>query len=201
MKATRLTALTIGLGLLGACAKEIPPRTTTEFLENPILLEATMVRCAQDRSRTKYEAECVNAREAVNRMAAAEEEDRKHELDRQSERKRQALRRTQQAAADARRRSAEMQRLREEAEYLSQFSAVPVDNSLDPSVQSEMPGPDRSTPRVSEPSVALGNNEPGMVIPAAAEDFADAPAEPAAETTSDLASIRKELKQRQDPTQ
>ena len=103
-----------------------------------------MVRCAQDRSRTKYEVECGNAREAVNRMAAAEEESRKQELDRQSERKRRALRRTQQAAADARRRSAEMQKLREEAEYLSQFSAGTVDGNIDPSVQNEMSGMDSS---------------------------------------------------------
>jgi len=197
MIATRLTALTIGLGLLAACAEEIPPRTTTEFLENPILLEATMVRCAQDRSRTKYEAECVNAREAVNRIAAAEEEDRKQELERQSERKRKALRRTQQAAADARRRSAEMQRLREEAEYLRQFSAGVVDGSLDPSVQAEVPSADRSVATGNESATALGNNEPGMVIPASVEESVDT----VAETTSDLESIRRELKQRQDPAQ
>ena len=118
----QLTALIVGIGLLAGCAPEAPPaRTVTEFIDNPILLEAAMLRCAKDRATMKYEQECINAREAVKRIQAKEEERRSVELEARSERKRQALRRTQQAAAEARRRSAEAERLRKEAEYLAPF--------------------------------------------------------------------------------
>ena len=83
---------------MAGCAPEEPPaRTTTEFLDNPMLLEAAMVRCQQNRSESRYDPECINAREAVSRIQAREEEDRRVELEERSARKRAALRRTQQA--------------------------------------------------------------------------------------------------------
>ena len=88
------------------CSKEPPPRTVTEFMENELLLEAALVRCIQNRSEMRYEAECVNAREAANLIEAAEVERRRAELEAQSEAQREALRRTQEAAAEARRRAA-----------------------------------------------------------------------------------------------
>ena len=121
-----LTGLLVSIGLLSGCADEPPPaRSVTELMENPMLLEAAMVRCSADRARTRYEPECINAREAVNRIQIVEEEARRTELEAGSERKRKALRRTQQAAAEARRRAEEAERLREEAEYLAQFGATP----------------------------------------------------------------------------
>jgi len=122
----RLTSLLIGLGMLAGCgSSEPPPRTVTEFLDKPMLLEAAMVRCNQDRSSSKYNQECINAREAVKRIQAKEEEARRRELEVRSEEKRRALRRTQQAQAEARRRAADAQRRREEAEYLAQFGVLP----------------------------------------------------------------------------
>lgn len=127
MNRAQLT-FSIGVGaLLAACAEPPPPRSVNEFLENPIVLEAALVRCSQNRSETRYEAECVNAREANKLVAAREEAARRAKFEEQSERKRQALRRTQEAAATARRRAAEAQRRREEAAYLAQFGEVPTD--------------------------------------------------------------------------
>lgn len=127
MNYTQLT-ISIGLGaLLTACAEPPPPRSVNEFLENPIVLEAALVRCSQNRSETRYEAECVNAREANKLVAAQEEAARRAKFEAQSERKRQALRRTQEAAATARRRAAEARRRREEAAYLAQFGELPPD--------------------------------------------------------------------------
>jgi hypothetical protein len=133
MNYTQLT-ISIGLGaLLAACAEPPPPRSVNEFLENPIVLEAVLVRCSQNRSETRYDAECVNAREANKLVAAEEEAARRAKFEAQSERKRQALRRTQEAAATARRRAAEAQRQREEAAYLAQFGELPPDvNSVIP---------------------------------------------------------------------
>ena len=120
------TALLLVLVLLAGCApKELPARTTAEFVENPLLLEAAMVRCQQNRRESRYDQECINAREAVKRIQAKEEEARRVELEARSERKREALRRTQQAASEARRRAEEAERLRQEAEYLAQFGALP----------------------------------------------------------------------------
>ena len=122
----RLTMLLLGIGLLAGCAKEEPPpRTVTEFVDNPILLEAAMVRCSRDRNESRYEPECVNAREAVKRVQAREEEVRRRELEARSEDKRKALRRMREAQEEARRRAEEAERLRKEAEYLAQFGVLP----------------------------------------------------------------------------
>jgi len=189
MKILQFSIFAGATALLLACTKEPPPRTVTEFVENPILLEATMVRCAQDRSRSKYEVDCVNAREAANRLAVAEDEDRRKELEAQSERKRQALRRTQRAAAEARRRAAEARRLREEAEYLGQFNRPPGEQQLPQPVENETPG--------------ISGNQPGAVI--SPPDTEQPPANAPAATTdspgqgvSDLDAVREELKRRQE---
>ncbi len=121
----RLTMLLLGIALLVGCSKEPAARTVTELVENPIMLEATMIRCAQDRVRTKYEAECVNAREAVKVIEVKEEAVRRADFDARSDKKRRALRRAQEAATESRRRLAEAERQRQEAEYLAQFGAVP----------------------------------------------------------------------------
>jgi hypothetical protein len=121
MTTLRLVFVCGGIWLAAGCSEEPPPRSVDEFLENRILLEATMVRCGENRNQNKYEAECVNAREAINRIAAEEEGARRAELEAQFERKRRSLRRTQEAAAEARRRAAEERRRREQAEYLGVY--------------------------------------------------------------------------------
>ena len=100
----RVTILIGGIALVAGCAEPPPPRSVQEFVDNPIVLEAALVRCSRNRSETRYDAECVNAREANKIVAAREEAARRAEFEAQSERKRQALRRAQEAAAEARRR-------------------------------------------------------------------------------------------------
>ena len=180
-----LTTVLIGLGLLAGCSPEPPPaRTVAEFVENPILLEAAMVRCAADRSRTRYDQECINAREAVDRVEAKEEEKRRQEMEARSERKRQALRRTQQAQAEARRRAEEAERLREEAEYLAQFGVLPStdDGSEDQLPEGNVPIaviPDAATqgvptqPAGSTSPATAGSNAPVAEITPADEQAGD----------------------------
>ncbi len=119
------TLLICGIGLLAGCVKEQPSRTVTEFIEDPILLEAAMVRCAQDRAGLRYESDCVNARAAVSRIQAEKEAADQVDLNASFERKRRSLRRTQAVVAETRRRAAEANRLREEAEYQAQFGELP----------------------------------------------------------------------------
>lgn len=166
--------------LVVGCVPDPPPRSVDEFVENPMLLEATMVRCAENRSQMKYDADCVSARDAANRLAAIQDQAQRAELDAQSEQKRQALRRTQEAAAEARQRAAEAQRLREEAAYLGQFEAAP---------------PSRTA---ADPAAAAADNSPGVTVSPMPQTVPD---EPGTAPPSDLEAIREELKRRQDESQ
>ena len=185
------------------------PTSVTEFMENPRLLEATMVRCSQNRSEMKYETECVNARDAINRIQRAEERERRATLEAQSERKRQALRATQEAAAAARRRAEEEQRRREEEAYLGMFESTPSGETTtapDPghgvapaNTVSSMPEDppqgvpvpiQTTTPQTSAPQTT----SPETVEPAATDVV---PAQP----ESDLDAIREELRRRQQTPQ
>ena len=204
----RIVRVTYSIGVLlfvAACSEEPPPISVNEFMENPRLLEATMVRCGQNRSEMKYEVECVNARDAINRIERAEERARRAELERQSERKRQALRRTQEAAAAARQRAVEEQRRREEAEYLAIFEELP------PEQQAAGVSPVDSN--VAQPANQPGSNPPGpnMPRPPVNDTMTNSPqattempveepvVEPEPQPASDLDAIREELKRRQEP--
>ena len=186
-----LSIVLCGFALVTGCAEEPKPRSVTEFLENPIVLEAAVVRCAQNRTESRYDAECVNARQAISIIEAKEERARRDAFEAESDKKRRALRRTQQAAAEARRRATEAERLRKEAEYLAQFGELP-------------PPPDGE---ITTDEAAA--NAPIMVIPEAdADELMPPPAESAAasdggnapvataDPVSDLDTIRDELRKR-----
>jgi hypothetical protein len=186
-----LSIVLCGFALVTGCAEEPKPRSVTEFLENPIVLEAAVVRCAQNRTESRYDAECVNARQAISIIEAKEERARRDAFEAESDKKRRALRRTQQAAAEARRRATEAERLRKEAEYLAQFGELP-------------PPPDGEN-TVDEAAA----NAPTMVIPeaggielmpppadsATASDGGNAPVA-TVEPVSDLDAVREELRKR-----
>lgn len=157
-----------------------------------------MVRCAENRATMKYESECVNAREAINRMEAADEKARRVQMEAQSERKRQALRRTQQAAAEARRRAVEAQRMREEAEYLGLFEQ-PVTGAQAASAQSMQSTPQQIERNTAPPPQTTTEvpSEPAPVPQRIIETEAPEP-ESEEPTASDLQSIREELQRRRD---
>jgi len=192
----RLTMLLCGIAAIAGCAEEQKPRTVTEFLDSPIVLEAALVRCGQNRAETRYDTECVNARQAISILEAKEERARQEAFDAESNKKREALRRTQQAAAEARRRAEEAQRKREEAEYLAQFG--------------ELPPVEDAAGKVDEAAM----NVPGMLIPEAenSDNMGDAPGESApasdggnapsstAAPASDLDAVRDELRRRAEET-
>jgi hypothetical protein len=195
-RTTQILSIMLGVAFVAACENDIPPRSTSEFVENPIMLEAALVRCSQDRTATRYDAECINARQAISQIEAKEEAARRSEHEERSESKRKALRRTQEAAAQARRRSAEAERLREEAEYLAQFGVVP---STDRSIQEAEPETG-NVPQAVIPASDVDNSitsGPGNTLPAT--DGGNAPssaAEPEEKPASDLESIRDELQRR-----
>jgi len=192
----------IGIGLLAGCTPNEPPaRTTTEFIDNPMLLEAAMVRCQQNRQESRYDPECINARAAVQRIQAKEEETRRSELEARSERKRAALRRTQQAAAEARRRSAEAERLRKEAEYLAQFGVLPpTDDGSESEVLPEGNLPMAVIPEADTQDEA-GSAYGDAVLPTDGGNAPSSEQAPQEEAAGDLESIREELRRRNDDDQ
>lgn len=198
--------------LVSACGEsERPARSVQEFIDNPQFLEAAVVRCSVNRAESRYDTECVNARQAVSVIEAKEERARRDKLEAESQAKRDALRRTQRAAAAARREAAERARRREEAEYLAQFGEAlpPDDESGLPELDANTPGAvipapvepeetylddamDGSAVIFEEPvqrnSAAAVNNQPVVNN----EPVANSAPE------SDLDSIRDELKRRQE---
>ncbi len=190
MKALPHIALTAALVFLAACSEPAPPRSVSTFLEHPNLLEAALVRCTKNRSESRYDTECLNAREAVKLIETKVEATRRADLELQSQRKRDALRRTQRAATEARRRTAERMARRDEAAYLAQFGEVP------PAKQGTVAG-NRPMAVIS----AAGNNAPTIEVMPKEPDPADAIIEdviirkvlPQAEPPPDVGVIRDEL--------
>ncbi len=109
-----------------------------------------------------------------------------------SERKRQALRRTQQAAAEARRRAVEDARERDQMEYLG---------IVEGQAGTELAG---EVGAAIDPTAIAEGNAPGVEIsPPEPELVEDAvpPAETDSDAAGDINSIREELKRRQDESQ
>ena len=193
------------------CSEERPARSVQEFMDSPQFLEAAVVRCSQNREESRYEAECVNARQAVSLIEARGERARRDRLEAESQAKRDALRRTQRAAAAARKHAVENARLREEAEYLAQFGVVPepVAESGLPQLEANSPGAVIPSPEQTKQSSAVVESEYPPVVfdepvrayndSVPASDGGNAPvmnSQPEPET--DLNSVRDELRRRQE---
>ena len=198
----RVTVLLSGVALAAACAEPPPPRSVQEFVDNPLMLEAALVRCSRNRPETRYEAECVNAREATKIIAVREEAKRRADFEAQSERKRQALRRAQEAAAEARRRAAEAERRREEAVYLEQFGQLPPDTGEQVQRPAAENVPIAVLPEPAEETAGSDDDyrEPLGVIPSPSSNApvveVEPESEPKTESPPNLDEIREELKRR-----
>ena len=201
IKALRPIALTAALVFMAACSAPAPPRSVSTFLEHPNLLEAALVRCTKNRSESRYDTECLNAREAVKRIEAKDEATRRADLEVQSQRKRDALRRTQRAATEARRRTAENMARREGAAYLAQFGETPT--AEESSVASNKPLAIISEAVNNAPMLPTGSNVPTIeVMPkeidpddAIIEDVIIQQVVPQEEPVPDLESVRENLQQ------
>jgi hypothetical protein len=119
------------------------------------VLEAALVRCAENRNASRYDAECMNARQANSIVEARDDRVRSKQLEAESEAKRKALRETQEAAAEAQRLAEEEERRQREAEYLAQFG--------------ELPSPEETPAESDDPSAA---NAPAAVVSGLENDAA-----------------------------
>ncbi len=213
MNKTRAPLLLCSVLILQGCGEDQQSaRSVQEFIDNPQFLEAAVVRCAANRAETRYDAECINARQAVSLIEAREERARRDRLEAESESKRDALRRTQRAATEARRRAAEQEQLQKEAEYLAQFGEVPQPekDSATKGLEANVPGaliPAAKSPPVSQ-SKPLADDTPPVIFDEpsvrqqsaesiAASDGGNAPAS-SKEPPPSLDAVRDELRRRQE---
>jgi hypothetical protein len=209
MKQIYVPMLLCSTMIVAGCSQEKPVRSVQEFLDNPQFLEAAVVRCSVNRSESRYDAECVNARQAVSLIEAREERARRDLLEAQSESKRDALRRTQRAAAEARRLAAEREQLRKEAEYLAQFGELPPakTTSGEDELEANVPGavlPKNEVPPAVSNRPAVDDTPPVIFDEPVRENSNPMPASdggnaPTSSNTvgTDLDAVRDELKRRQ----
>jgi leucyl-tRNA synthetase len=82
----------VALLAMTGCAKEQVPTSVDEFMQDRVMLDATLARCDLEQSDTFDDRNCVNARRAVERLWRQQEEINAGLLERESERKRELLR-------------------------------------------------------------------------------------------------------------
>ena len=101
----------VAFGCLGAvllttaaCSpRRIPPMTVTELMEDRVTLDGVLMKCNQNASRARTDADCLNARIAIDRLASqsepAEEAKRSEEFERSREQLRMAQEKQRQEQA------------------------------------------------------------------------------------------------------
>ena len=123
----RLLALVLGLtAVVAGCVNEPPPRSFTEFMEDRLAREGTLVRCNADRTATANDLECINARRAAAALAAQDDEALRGRRDAQSEARLLAARQRQAAQQEAERRAVIAAQEEEQLAYEAQWEEEPV---------------------------------------------------------------------------
>ena len=130
----RLPAAALVLALAGCGSPD--PRTVDEYAADPVLREAALSRCNLDRLSSRDDPDCINARRAAARVAAAAEAERRAGLEAESEARRDARRRQLDAEATARR---EAERAAREGEMIDWIPADPADGAPLREVDDERP--------------------------------------------------------------
>jgi hypothetical protein len=76
-----------------ACSpRKIPPMTVSDFMEDRVKLDGTILKCNQDPARARSDSDCMNARIAVERLAGEHEATREAKSAEDFERNREQLR-------------------------------------------------------------------------------------------------------------
>jgi hypothetical protein len=96
--------LVAAIAATAACGpKRIPPMTVGDLMEDRVTLDGVLMKCNQDPSKARTDADCMNARIAVNRLAhqneAADEAKRAEEFERSREKLRLAQEKQRQEQA------------------------------------------------------------------------------------------------------
>lgn len=115
-----------GIATLTACSKEIPPTSVETFVEDPVLLDATLARCDLEDEESFDDQNCVNARRAVEKLWREHEAMTEQQREQQFERKRALLRAQADREAEA---LAKKRQLEEEAEQARLYGGTTFDEA------------------------------------------------------------------------
>jgi hypothetical protein len=59
------------MAMLGACSpRRIPPMTVSDLMEDRVLLDGVLMKCNRDPAKSRSNSDCLNARIAIERLAA-----------------------------------------------------------------------------------------------------------------------------------
>jgi hypothetical protein len=76
-----------------ACSpRKIPPMTVADFMDDRVKLDGVLMKCNQDPAHARSDADCMNARIAVERLASETEASRQAKSAEDFERNREQLR-------------------------------------------------------------------------------------------------------------
>jgi hypothetical protein len=76
-----------------ACSpRKIPPLTVSDFMDDRVKLDGVIMKCNQDPGRARSDADCINARIAVERLGSENEASRQAKSQEDFERNRDQLR-------------------------------------------------------------------------------------------------------------
>lgn len=183
------------IAILAACTDAPPPaRTVSEFIDDRIALQTVLTVCNADRSRSRSDVECRNAREAGKRISVIEETDNRRAFEAESQRKLDALRRRN-AELEERVRYAEDEAQRRAEELYNQQFENPVEdpNLSDQSGVEVEPAPTEYDSFSGAPETDAGRGTgTGDTPPAAGDDEAVS----GDDAISDLETVRQELERR-----
>ncbi len=130
-----------GAVLVGGCSSELPPRTTLQLMRDPTVLQGVLLRCYQLQNAALRDAECRNAREAVERLAAEEgEQDEAAAVQEEFEKARDARRARDEN--ERRRQEAAQEKKKVDPYTMPLVPAQPTDPVPAASVKSAAPSPD-----------------------------------------------------------
>jgi hypothetical protein len=149
----RVCWLVIAAAGLAGCETE-RPRSYSEYLDDAIAREATLLRCNAEREMSRGDAECINAKRAAAALAAQDDGDKHKRFEEQSERKREALRARIAARQAVEQRVQEDAKLRADAAYAQSWSYGNTAPAADRGTGDELDG------GVAEPSVYTGQQFP-----------------------------------------
>jgi hypothetical protein len=129
--------LLAAIAAVAACSpRRIPPMTVTDLMEDRVMLDGVLMKCNQNKTKARTDADCLNARIAIERLASKRDPADEAKRAEAFERSREQLRLSQ-------------DKLRQEQEAKSKVDVYHL-----PLVPVEPPPPAPATPSASSPSAS-----------------------------------------------
>ena len=88
----RALLCTVAIATAACSPRKIPPLTASDFLEDRVALDGAILKCNQDAALARSDAECANARIAVERLESQQEALKQAKSAAEFERSREQLR-------------------------------------------------------------------------------------------------------------